>query len=93
MAENQSATQSNQNTGQGGAIFRDANASIGGLELGMDLAFELPISFGNAQSSATSGNVTISGDVVSGSDTRFGLAKMLILGGFALGLMYIWRRK
>ncbi len=85
MADGNTSTQSNQNSGSGGGAFRDVNASVGALEL--------PISVGNAQSGSTAGNITVSGDVISGNQTRFGLAKMLILGGMALGLMWIWRRK
>lgn len=84
MADNNSSTQSNQNSGQGGGVFRDVNASIGGLEM--------PIAFGTSQSSAQSGDISVSGDVVSGG-SHFGIGKILVLGLISMGLLWVWRKK
>ena len=88
MADNNSSTQSNQNSGQGGGVFRDVNASIGGLELPISIS----PSIGNATSSAQSGDISVSGDVMSGG-SHFGIGKILVLGAIAIGLLWVWRKK
>lgn len=76
-----SATQTNQNSGQGGGAFRDVNASVGALEVNPSL--------GNSQASASTGDIIL-GDVISGSAnaSHFGVVKACLL--CLAGLICCW---
>lgn len=75
-----SSTQTNQNTGQGGGVLRDVNASLGALDLG------------SSSATATSGDITLGGVYSGATSGGFGLGKTLILMAAGLIAYIVWKR-